>query len=274
MQMNEKTESKVKKIAGTALNVILWVFVILCIAVTVVAVSASNNSKGIPSVAGKSFLSVLTGSMNAAKPEWVPEGKPSGFAPGTMIVSDYIADDAKAIDALEVGDIITFEWDMDGDARIMPGEYNTHRIKEIARDASGSLVRVVTQGDNPEYSHGNTETVDRSAILARYTGTKMAGVGNVMKFLSTQLGFGLCVLLPIVLFFLYELAVFILTLVKVRNADKKIITAEDEEMIRRKAVEEYLRQQAEAKAQGDGNDTAAGGEDASGTDAGDGKDDK
>ena len=81
-------------------------------------------------------------------------------------------------------------------------------------------------------------------------------------------------LLPIVLFFLYELAVFILTLVKVRNADKKIITAEDEEMIRRKAVEEYLRQQAEAKAQGDGNDTAAGGEDASDTDAGDGKDDK
>ena len=189
MQMNEKTKSKVKKITGTVLNVILWVFVILCIAVTVVAVSANKNSKGVPNVGGKCFLNVLTGSMNAARPEWVPEGKPSGFAPGTMIVSDYIADDAKAIDALEVGDIITFEWDMDGDARIMPGEYNTHRIREIARDGNGAIIRVVTQGDNADYSLGKTETVDRSAILARYTGAKMAGVGNVMKFLSTQLGF-------------------------------------------------------------------------------------
>lgn len=272
-KMNEKTKSKTRRTVDIVLNVILWIFVILCIAVTVIAVSANKNSKGVPTVGDKCFMNVLTGSMDGKMPEGLPAGKHTGFKAGTMIVCTYIADDGDAIDKLEVGDIITFEWDMDGDTKIMPGEANTHRIVEIRyEEKTGKVKEVITKGDSDK--NITTETVRRDAIIARYDGFKIAGLGNVMKFLSTQLGFGLCVLLPIVLFFLYELAVFILTLVKVRNADKKIITAEDEEMIRRKAVEEYLRQQAEAKAQGDGNDTAAGGEDASGTDAGDGKDDK
>ena len=41
-----------------------------------------------------------------------------------------------------------------------------------------------------------------------------------------------------------------MTIVKLKGGDKKTITAEDEEEIRRKAVEEYLRQkELEEKAQ-------------------------
>ena len=61
---------------------------------------------------------------------------------------------------------------------------------------------------------------------------------------------------------------------KVRNADKKMITAEDEEMIRRKAIEEYLRRQAETQAQGESEKTATGDENASGDSSGNGKDNK
>lgn len=251
--MNEKSKSKTRRIIDIVLNVVLWVFVALCVVVTVIAVSAEKNTKGVPTVGNKCFMNVLTGSMDGKMPDGLPDGKHPGFKSGTMIVCTYIADDSDAIDKLEVGDIITFEWDMDGDTRIMPGEYNTHRIVKISyEEKTGRVKEVITQGDSDK--NINTEQVRRDAIIARYDGFKIAGLGKVMSFLSTQLGFGLCVLLPIGLFFLYELAVFILTLVKVRNADKKIITAEDEEMIRRKAVEEYLRQQAEAKAKNDAGD--------------------
>ena len=54
-------------------------------------------------------------------------------------------------------------------------------------------------------------------------------------------------LLPLVAFFVYQLVVFIKNVVQVKNADKKVITAEDEELIRQRAIEEYLRQQAAAQ---------------------------
>ena len=69
----------------------------------------------------------------------------------------------------------------------------------------------------------------------------------MMTFLGSQLGFGLCILLPLVAFFVYQLVIFIKTVVQVKNADKRVITAEDEELIRQRAIEEYLRQQAAAQ---------------------------
>ena len=51
------------------------------------------------------------------------------------------------------------------------------------------------------------------------------------------------------LFFIYELIVFIRKFLKVKNAGKKQITAADEEAIKQKAIEEYLKaQKAEADA--------------------------
>lgn len=246
--MENTNKKSPAKVAGIVLNIVLWLFVALCVAVTVVAFSASGNANGIPVVGGRCFLNVQSGSMDAQKPAEVASDKPDGFPTGAMIVGDYIAENGDALDALEVGDIVTFRWDIDGNGRHEPGEYNTHRIVSVERDAAGALVRVRTQGDNPTYSHGLTETVDRSAILARYTGTKFPGIGTVLTFLSTQLGFGLCILLPMFLFFVYEAVCFARAVIQVRNTGKKVITAEDEARIRQAAVEEYLRRQKEAEA--------------------------
>lgn len=248
---NTKKTGSAGKTAGIILNIVLWLFVAFCVAVTVVAFSVAGNANGIPNVGGRCFLNVQSGSMDAAKPDGVPSDKPDGFPTGAMIVGDYIADSAAAIDALESGDVITFRWDIDGNGRHEPGEYNTHRIVSVERDASGALVRVRTQGDNPTYSHGLTETVDRSAILARYTGVKFPGLGSVLSFLSTQVGFGLCILLPMFLFFVYEAVCFARAVILVRNTGKKTITAEDEARIRQAAVEEYLRRQREAEGKPD-----------------------
>lgn len=239
--------TKVKKTVNIIVNVVLWLFVAFCVAVTFVAVSANENAKNVSTIGGKCFLYVQSDSMKADKPAGVPDNKPSGFAKGAMIIGKYIADDDAAINALEVGDIVTYEWDINGDGAISPGENNTHRITNISRDDSGAVVSVSTMGDNPEYSHGVSEEVRRSALIALYTGTKVAGLGSVLAFLNSQLGFGLCILLPLVAFFVYQLIMFIRAVMSVKNSGKKVISAADEELIKQKAIEEYLRRQAESE---------------------------
>jgi signal peptidase len=66
----------------------------------------------------------------------------------------------------------------------------------------------------------------------------------VINFLRSSLGFFLCIVLPLILFFLYELYNFISILVTERA--KKAAGAApaiDEEEIKRRAVEEYLAKQ-------------------------------
>lgn len=236
---------KAKKIAGTILNIILWIYVAFSVAVTAIAVSANENAKNVPTIAGKCFLFVQSDSMNAARPADVPDTKPSGFSKGTMIIGQYIADDDAAIERLEVGDIITYEWDITGDGVVSPGENNTHRITNITKNDSGVIISFDTMGDNLDFSHGKSETVRRDAVISVYTGTKVPAVGTALAFLNTQLGFGLCILLPLVAFFIFELVKFIRTLISVKNSGKKVISAADEELIKQKAVEEYLRRQQE-----------------------------
>lgn len=236
-----------KKVAGIVVNILLWLFVAFSVLVTVIAVSASSNKKNVPTVGGNCYLSVQSDSMNAGKPGWVGKDQPEGFKKGDLIIGKYIADDADAINALQKGDIITFEWDINGDGMISQGEYNTHRIVNIV-EKDGVIDYFETQGDNEEYSRGQTETVYASKIIAKYAGTKLGGVGTVLTALGTSLGFGLCIVLPLAVFFVYELVVFIKTVMKVKNDGKKMISAADEELIKQRAVEEYLRQQQEEKA--------------------------
>lgn len=239
-QQSTQQKSQAKKIIDIVVNVILWVFVAFCILVTIIAVSASSNAKNVPTIGGKCFLTVASGSMQADKPSWVPSDKPSGFKKGSLIISKYIANDDDALNALSVGDVITFEYDINGNGAIEKGEYNTHRI--IAINSNGSFT---TQGDANELSDGKNVSI--SEVIAIYTGTEIWGLGSVLSFLSSQLGFGLCILLPLAAFFVYQLVVFIRTLVSVNNEGKKVITVADEELIKQRAIEEYLRKQSEAQ---------------------------
>ena len=109
-----------------------------------------------------------------------------------------------------------------------------------------------TQGDNPETSHNMADNYDvKYADVIGYVreadveDATVGGVGAVIGFLRSSLGFFLCVVLPLILFFLYELYNFI-SLITAERAKKKPVSAETEEEIKRRAIEEYLQQQAAA----------------------------
>lgn len=241
---NQNNKSKTKKIIDIVVNVVLWLFVIFSIFVTVVAVSVDKDGENVPIVGGKCYLTVLSSSMEGKKPDGIAADKPFGFNKGDLIIAKYIGKDLEAKTKLGIGDVISFRFDVNNDGKIDKGELNTHRIVDLVKDGEGNVTGYITKGDNNLTNDANP--VYFGDIVAVYSGRRLVGIGNVLTFLSSKLGFGLCIILPLFLFFAYELFVFIKTLLNVKNEGKKVITAEDEELIKQRAIEEYLRRQQES----------------------------
>ncbi len=234
MQENAKT-SKTKKIIGIIVNVLVWLFVIFAVFTTVLAVSAGNNEKKIPTIGNKCYLKVQSYSMKADKPDWA-DGKPKGFTKGDLLIGEYVYGDTDKIYALEKGDIITFEMEIGGAIQL-----NSHRIVEVVKsEADGRVLYFKAQGDNHEVSFA-PDDVYASQIVAVYTGHKIPLAGGVIDLVSSKTGFIFTIIVPLGLFFIYELVIFIRTFIKVKNEGKKMITAEDEEAIKQRAIEEYLK---------------------------------
>lgn len=227
--MNQKT----KKIIKITVDVILWAFLLFALVLTVFAFSAQSSTGGYPKLAGKCFFTVQTPSM----------AEPGGFYVGDLIIGQALTDDEKQ--NLKVGDVITYYMDLDPYDGNPEKELNSHRIIAVVPDSVGRP-EYYTKGDhNPT---ADIKPVSWMDVEAKWTGTRLPGVGNAIDFLQSSTGFLVCVVLPLLLFFIYEAYVLIVTIVRLKNRGKKQITAADEELIKQKAIEEYLRQQAAAAA--------------------------
>lgn len=217
------------------LNVLLWAFVLFAVVITVLVFAAQNDENGVPSIGGKCIITIQSDSM-----------KPT-FQQGDMIIGQKMTDEEKQTlkpksDTYE-GDIITFPIEING----VP-TFNTHRIIEIVTDESGNVTGYRTKGDNTKTNViADTDVVRWERIVAKYTGTKMAGLGRFLDFLKSSTGFLVVIVIPLILFFAYELIRFIFALKTVRNKGTKQISAEEEEEIKRKAIEEFLKQQEAEK---------------------------
>jgi len=148
------------------------------------------------------------------------------------------------------GDVITFysSQDINGDGKV-GNDIETHQIIKVRED--NGFVYYTTMGTNEEYSHGIADPeILSSSVIGIYTGTKISGLGSVISFLGSSTGFLVCIVIPLAIFFLYELIRFVVMFIKVKGPKeaKAGITAADEEEIKRKAIEEYLAKQAAASA--------------------------
>ena len=223
-----------KKTLKIILNVFIWVFVAFSVLMTVLAIAAQSNADGVPAIGGKCFLTVASNSMEDT------------FCEGDLIVSEMLTDEQKA--HLNVNDVVTFYADLDGNGTT---ELNSHRIVRVIEDGNGGVQSYVTKGDNPVTNPVEDEPVLWSRIICRWTGKSYAGIGSALTFLQSPKGFLIAIVLPLILFFLYELYVFIKTLLAVKAQPAAAgaaptITAEQEEAIKQKAIEEFLRQQQQA----------------------------
>lgn len=202
---------KALKIIG---NVLVWILLIFALLITIVVFSSDRNG-GVANLFGFMPMTVETGSM-----------EPTFYEDDLIIVKEV--DD---IYSLKEGDVITFWTIIDGQ-RVK----NTHRIVKV--NELENTRTFVTRGDNN--TADDTDTAKAGDIIGKWTETRIPGFGKVMRFLQTRTGFFICIILPMAIFFLYELYRFIATLIEIR---KPRLTETDEEEIKRRAIEEYLASQ-------------------------------
>lgn len=216
-----------KKALKKTLNLIVDVIIILILMVSilVVALSLTSKSSGVPTVLGIAPLSVQSNSMEDT------------FTTGDLLLSKVTNDPSITY---EVGDVVTFPIIINGEKTL-----NTHRIIEVVEDSNVKYYR--TQGDNKDTNPVPDEELQTSStIVAQYTGNKIPGAGKVLSFIRTQLGFFLCVLLPMILFFIYEGVRVVMNIIaysneKALNAANEVVqNSELTEEQKKRAVEEYL----------------------------------
>jgi hypothetical protein len=58
---------KAKKIISIVLNTLVWIFLVFAILVTIVTFASQNTKDGVPSVFGKSIVSIQSNSMQSDK---------------------------------------------------------------------------------------------------------------------------------------------------------------------------------------------------------------
>ena len=199
---------------------------ILVISAAVVILSISTKSSGVPNIFGFAPLSVQSDSMSPT------------FNDGDLIIGKVIDHNNSGI---KVGDVVTFPVEIGGEKTL-----NTHRVVDMTEDDGGGLKYYVTQGDNkvtnptPDFTQQTDQT-----IVAKWTGKKIPGFGKVLTFLRTRLGFFLCILLPMILFFVYETIRVILNVMAYKK-EKAIEDAAGDELTeeqKQRAIAEYLAQQ-------------------------------
>ena len=203
-----------KKALKIIVSVIAWIILIFALILTILVFSADKNN-GISCLFGYIPLTVESDSMSPT------------FSKDDLILDKEIDD----VHNLQEGDVITFRTLIDGQ-RVN----NTHRI--IAVNKINGNISFTTKGDNNDVK--DSLEVYTADIIGKWNGTKINGFGKVMNFLKTRTGFCICVIVPMGLFFLFELYKLIVVIVEIkRPAAAKL----DEEAIKRKAIEEYLAEQ-------------------------------
>ena len=237
-----------KKVFNIIIDIV--VVLILIISILVVTMSLTSRSSGVPNLFGVAPITVASDSME-----------------DTLMVNDLIFCEVRTdyvYDDYAVGDIVTFNQEIEGETR-----FNTHRIVEVVED--NGITYYKTQGDNKDTNPVPDEKLKTTNdIVAKYTGNKIGGVGAFFSFIRTQLGFFLVILLPMILFFVYEAIRVIMNIIaynKEKAAEEAAAAVANSELTeeqKQRAIEEYLAQQklqqeseptVQTPAEGDRSDT-------------------
>ncbi len=215
-------KNSIKRIVNIIVDIL--VVLILIVSIIVVMLSLTSKSSGVPNIFGIAPLSVQTESMEDT------------INPGDLIFCSL----TDIEDEFQKDDVVTFPIEINGEQVL-----NTHRIVDVVKDQNITYYK--TQGDNKETNpEPDKDLQTSSTIVAKYTGTKIPGLGTVLSFIRTQLGFFLCILLPMILFFIYEAVRVVMNLLAYNKekafeeAQSAVYNSELTEEQKKQAIEEYL----------------------------------
>ena len=211
---------KALKRTGTiVISVVLWI-IILIAALYAFTTIATRDNQNVSSIGGYTPMVVKSDSMAPT------------FEKGDLI---FIKKCDPA--TLKEGDIICFHTIIDNEYAL-----NTHRIKSI--ESVGDARSYTTIGDN---NNGITDqhVISDGDIVGKYVG-HLTGFGKVMDFLSSSTGFLIVIILPMMLFFIYQIYHLITISIRLKRA-LAVENARAAEMARMEVAQRMMQQQPQMR---------------------------
>ena len=219
---------KAKKRVNVALNVLMYVFLAICILSVAITLLSKKDVDGAAEIFGYQMRIVTSESMAASEHTNVSKFEIGSIPLRSMIFVKVMPDDPAEADAwyrgLQVGDVLTFRYVYTTQITI------THRIVSIEEKDTGGFI-IELAGDNKSAEDGLlTQVIDTSIpnnmnyVIGKVTGQAKL-FGAVMSFLMQPIGIILVIMIPCFAIILFE----ILKIVKVFGADKKKREQEEKE---------------------------------------------
>ena len=238
---DEKPVSKKKKILNGVFLGFQIALVVLSIVICLVVILNPNSQEKVSPV-GIKLLPVLTGSMDGDQKD--------SFAPGALVIATTPKNHGND---LKVGDIVTFKQVNDETNEQM---LVTHRIVEIVQ-IDESVYKYKTKGDaNALPDEALKLPGDILAVYAFH----INGLGSALTWIRDGYHFIFVIIIPLGLLLIYNIYLVAQIVVEGKmkkaraaaeeSARKAALASIDEEEIKRRAIEEYLRNQAAAASAG------------------------
>ena len=236
-------KAKVKKIGKITLDILLYIFLAICIFSVLVTVLSKKDSDGAAEVFGYQMRVVTSDSMSESEFTDVSAYKIKDIPIRSMVFVKVMPDDPEEADefyrSLKVGDVLTFRYVYTTQVTI------THRITSITEKETGGFI-IELAGDNKTSQSGQlTQIIDTSVpnntnyVVGKVTGQAYL-LGLVMSFLMQPVGIILVIIVPCFIIILLEA----LKIAKVLGADKKKRDQEEKEK-KDNEIEELRRKLAE-----------------------------
>ena len=193
----------VKTILNTVINILIVLVLITSLLIAVMALT--SKSSGISTIFGTTIQPIQSDSMKGGSPDGYEGGD---YEKGDLMLAKATNYDNNAV--YDLGDIVTFKIkDTDGNDALI-----SHRIVNVVKGQDGTY-SYQTQGDNREMAKVPDQQEESDYIHAKdiasvfyssdYQGKILKGWGAPIDYLKSQQGFFFVVLLPMIIFFMYEL---------------------------------------------------------------------
>lgn len=206
-------------------NIVICIFLVFAVFATVIVFSAIGSEDGYPKLFGKLLIPVNT------------EKAAADIQQGDLLITD--AEEGFTANDIKADDVIVFTSGSPSEGK---GSVFIDTVKEILKEEDGSLTYKFNRVEPVTAVISKNGGLRGIRIIAVYDGVKVSGFGYALSFLITPTGYIAVVIIPLVLFFLFELFNYFVTVLGVSMRPRGI-SAEEEEEIKRRAVEEYIENQ-------------------------------
>ena len=216
------------KIGNIIINTLIILVLITSVVIATLALTSKAND-GVPQIFGHSFHTIMSPSM---------EGGSDQFEGGNYNVGDLVigkATKGNTNEVYEIGDIVVYTTKNDNTPDGV--EMIVHRVVAREQNDNGTYIYTTKGDNNPTEDTATHTAADIVAVTYDhdYNGAILRGVGNALNYIRSSQGFFLVVLLPMIIFFLYEIVRVVMNALSYKKSkseeDKADVEREKQEAV-------------------------------------------